>query len=875
MTRHPGARKRPLLCFLLILLLVLMSSPAFAVEYDRIAGAERIATALNIAAQGWTEASAVIICPAETEHLVDSLVAAPLAGQENAPILLTAKTSLAPEVKARVQALGAGKVYTIGAVADSVVSELRAIPGVNVEKLSGLDRRATAAAVGAKLNGVNGTFVVGYNSLADAVSIASFAAANRYRVVLSSPGGQAPPAQLTAPVYLVGGSGSVADIAGAVRLDGDDRFALNAAVIAGLPFKTDQIYLASGVTLAEALIAAPLAARSGAAIALSDASGVSLIGTEAAKKFSAAVKITVIGDLSGVPQAAAEALAQAAAPAVVPPAGGGGGGGGYTAPRAYTNIPFDLGPEIAALNAKNTAYTTPAAADAGFTAADEFGADGVFLVPAAKPAADPAAPVDLYLNAMVAGNELVFQGNIAAAEHWLDGAKIASFTVSNGAFSFIPETVNAKTPVDEVIYITRHDTGAPVFKVHTLHEKTHEFVITGDAASEAGVYTFVTDDNVLYRVNTEGDIVYFRFYGPNTGAMKNFQAQDTADGRLYTYHVQTNDARSTSGYNSGMYVVMDANYQEIDYITLRPNNDPNHTHGEGYLDMHEFVMYGLDDWFALSYTQLKAENLAGKGIGGGNSAFVWACVFQEVRGGQVVREFNSVDYPELYDVSIESNDYAGSSASTPGYGETGGYQDYAHVNSLFINDSDDSFIASFRNLSAVIKFNRSTGNIVWILGGKANQFTLAAGSPDPALSDGFWFRAQHDAKYVPWSYAGNATTVSLFDNHTGLSNSTRLMEFTLDERRKTAFASLIVAGAGFDDVTGSSHWATHCASYTRTSAGFGLGGWGLNTGLMNSGDPRAIFTDFNVDTNAVSMELTAEKPGGRSAWSYRTYKNAD
>ena len=81
----------------------------------------------------------------------------------------------------------------------------------------------------------------------------------------------------------------------------------------------------------------------------------------------------------------------------------------YTTDRTYTNIYFDYTDEIAALDKKNSGFTTPPAADIGIFVEDEKGATGVVLVAA------PDSEGDYYLNALVAGNALTFSGDITAA----------------------------------------------------------------------------------------------------------------------------------------------------------------------------------------------------------------------------------------------------------------------------------------------------------------------------------------------------------------------------------------------------------------------------------------------------------------------------
>lgn len=263
---------------IIAMVLTLLPVSLFAATADdtRLAGASRIETALEIASAGWSSADTVVLVPADQANLVDALAAAPLAGQENAPVLLTGKTSLDAGVKARIAALGATKVYVIGAISDSVVNDVKAISSsLTVEKLSGADRWATADAINAKVDSPAGTFIVGYNALPDALSVASYAAAKKYAIVLTKADGSVDSSKIVgSTTYLVGGSAVVQDYSGATRLGGTDRYGTNDAVVKGLTFEYGRVYVANGLSLVDALAASSLAAKYNAPILLSNATSV-------------------------------------------------------------------------------------------------------------------------------------------------------------------------------------------------------------------------------------------------------------------------------------------------------------------------------------------------------------------------------------------------------------------------------------------------------------------------------------------------------------------------------------------------------------------------------------------------------------------------
>jgi hypothetical protein len=540
------------------------------------------------------------------------------------------------------------------------------------------------------------------------------------------------------------------------------------------------------------------------------------------------------------------------------------------AARSYTNIYFDYSKEIAAYNAKTTSFTMPTAANIGITVADEKGATGVELVAAAKD-----NKTDYYLNAFVAGNKLTFTGSDIKSAADQIGKTTTNIAVSNGQFTITPRPISAGKPVDEIIVITKSNKS--VCNIHMVNEFMPTMnITTGTVKPQDGVYSFTVDRFIL-RVGTDGNIVYYRNMGfLSSKSADNFKPQDTQDGRFYSYFVELNTSKKGTGFLSGMYIIMDKNYNEINYVTLAANSDKNHTHGEGYLDDHEFLMLGKDHWISLSNTPMFVSNLKGNGISGGNTAYVQAGIIQEVQNGQVIHEYNSVDYPELYAAAKENTKYSTSSGTkTPN-----DYMDYVHMNSVSVDPKDGNLVVSMRSQYAVYKFNRETGDIMWVLGGALNSFSGLDSFKD---AGGNLFVGQHYAMYVSSSIAGNDSTITVFDNHTNYSsNTTRVFEFVLDETNKTASAT-VIKGSDLDKLTAEKHWATHCGAYERQTNDSCYIGWGANGSLdgNNATIPtHALLTDYNIISKVITFELSITRnshytSSKDSCYSYRTYKNVD
>jgi hypothetical protein len=98
--------------------------------------------------------------------------------------------------------------------------------------------------------------------------------------------------------------------------------------------------------------------------------------------------------------------------------------------------------------------------------------------------------------------------------------------------------------------------------------------------------------------------------------------------------------------------------------------------------------------------------------------------------------------------------------------------DWTHCNSVEVDD-DGNIILSTRNFNEITKINRQTGEIIWRLGGKKNQFQF--------INDTRGFGRQHDARRH-----SNGNLI-LFDNgHFLTPQYSSFIEYDLDEDSLTA-----------------------------------------------------------------------------------------
>lgn len=148
--------------------------------------------------------------------------------------------------------------------------------------------------------------------------------------------------------------------------------------------------------------------------------------------------------------------------------------------------------------------------------------------------------------------------------------------------------------------------------------------------------------------------------------------------------------------------------------------------------------------------------------GGHPAANVVGAIIQEIdNAGNVVVQWRSLDHLPITD-SYEN-------LQAPAIR-------YVHNNSLWIDD-DGNWLLSMRHLSQVVKVNRLTGAVMWILGGKSNQFSMSGDHEELAPT---YFSYQHDARRISNGH------ITLFDNGTQHSPQfSRGVEYKIDEVNKT------------------------------------------------------------------------------------------
>jgi hypothetical protein len=277
-----------------------------------------------------------------------------------------------------------------------------------------------------------------------------------------------------------------------------------------------------------------------------------------------------------------------------------------------------------------------------------------------------------------------------------------------------PRLAGAVPSAGEETFLTQ-----PSFRVPTLDVLTRTgpspgliFVATLNGPGQRG--PLILDDH--------GNVVWFK---PLQTTAIDFRPQTYLGKPVLTWW---EGAISQTGVGQGVGVIVDQTYEEIARVRA----------GNGlFADVHEFLLTPKGTALITIYNTVPRDATA---VGGSASQPTLDSIIQEidVKTGEVLFEWHSLDHVPL----------------TDSYAPVLDPYDYFHINSIDL-DYDDNLIVSARNTSAVYKIDRSTGNAMWVLGGRRSTITLGPRA---------FFMYQHDARVHPDG------TLTLFDDGPGPSS---------------------------------------------------------------------------------------------------------
>ncbi len=249
-------------------------------------------------------------------------------------------------------------------------------------------------------------------------------------------------------------------------------------------------------------------------------------------------------------------------------------------------------------------------------------------------------------------------------------------------------------------------------------------------------------------LDNDGQPVWFHPAPPGEPDTMDFKAQSYRGRPVLTWWEGVH-----GGYGDGEYVIFDESYREVARVRA----------GNGYPgDHHEFHLTPRGTALVTIYAE-KPMDLSP--YGGPRDGLILDGIVQEidVEGGQVLFEWHSLEHVDV-----------GESFYTPPNDPTNRF-DYFHINSVE-EDGEDHLLVSARRTSGVYKIDRRTGEVVWRLGGKRNDFEMGEGAD---------FAYQHDARRQPDG------AITLFDNYGPKNEEDRSRAVVLEVDQEAMTARLV------------------------------------------------------------------------------------
>jgi len=256
-----------------------------AYPIERIAGQDRVGTALSISQKGWTSADTIILC--EYAAFPDSIASTPFAVSLNAPILLTPGNRIDTRVIEEIKRLQPHNVILLGGTGvlkPIIEEELEKLDmPLVVERIGGSNRYETSILLAQRIPS-DTVILANGDDFPDALSAASFAGIKQIPIVLTSK--KLPESVLNylnenqpSQIIVVGGEGVIPSEGLAehnftidTRLGGKNRYETNAAVVSHVQdsYDTDDLFLASGINFPDAVAGTVLAAKYQAPLLLTE-----------------------------------------------------------------------------------------------------------------------------------------------------------------------------------------------------------------------------------------------------------------------------------------------------------------------------------------------------------------------------------------------------------------------------------------------------------------------------------------------------------------------------------------------------------------------------------------------------------------------------
>jgi hypothetical protein len=168
----------------------------------------------------------------------------------------------------------------------------------------------------------------------------------------------------------------------------------------------------------------------------------------------------------------------------------------------------------------------------------------------------------------------------------------------------------------------------------------------------------------------------------------------------------------------------------------------------------------------------------------GPAKVVGDIIYEISQSGKVVNQWSMLDILDPYRLSYGSCSVYWHQRGIPDS------FDWCHANAATYDPSDDSIIVSLRTQDCVIKFERATGKLKWILGDHGNWKAPWKEKLLKPMGDLEWQYHQHDCSVTPQGNIlcfdnGNFRAVPFGKKMAAVDSYSRAVEFAVDESAMT------------------------------------------------------------------------------------------
>lgn len=233
-----------------------------------------------------------------------------------------------------------------------------------------------------------------------------------------------------------------------------------------------------------------------------------------------------------------------------------------------------------------------------------------------------------------------------------------------------------------------------------------------------------------YILDTAGNLIWT--FDEYMGEIYNLQVQEYKGQPYITYWAGDD---TVGGHGAGKYHMLDQHYEEFKQIDAANGLDA---------DLHDFRITSENTALITVYQIIEAD------LSSINASLekgeIWDSIFQEIdlETGEALFEWRASEHIDWDEAYLDMNEQADGAKGRP--------WDFYHINTVD-KDPAGNYLVSGRFTRSIIYINGTSGDIIWRLGGKRNDFK--------DLSDGAAtnFAGQHD---VHWT--DDYKSITFFDN---------------------------------------------------------------------------------------------------------------